>query len=220
MTTKDKSSIQKDTDSLLHNNIISRKYGTISEQTFTKHVTEENALKQQSLCVSQLECGKQNSIAFTSNCSILESCSAALVVNNDGSTARDNFALERTFLSWLRASAALMLTGFSIYSRLQLIPQSTTPFYEDPHPIGILLIFSGVFVLIWAVVNYFQFQIMLKKKIAVVENGKVNFFVIAIIGTLIFMALFINMIYASRARENTNDEPSGAAFLEFIYCWG
>ncbi|CAG8833487.1 10069_t:CDS:2, partial [Gigaspora margarita] len=98
MTTIDESPAQNDTAPLLQRNA-PRNYDAISEPTFAKHVTVENTLSYSK---------------------------SALVVKNDGSTARDYFAIERTFLSWLRLGVALVLTGLSIYSRFHLVPQSTT----------------------------------------------------------------------------------------------
>ncbi|CAG8496550.1 4609_t:CDS:2 [Scutellospora calospora] len=160
---------------------------------------------QKSLRDSKLECGERSSIIPTINY-----CSTTLVVKNDGT-------LERNFLSWLRTSTALILTGLSLCFRFRLIPQSTvTPIYENPNPLGILLIFTGLFVLLWSIINYFRFQKMLEKKIAIVENGKFNFFVITFIGSLIFMSLFTSIMYVNNAKENTNDEIENDGLMGFL----
>ncbi|CAG8506590.1 22429_t:CDS:2 [Dentiscutata erythropus] len=218
----DESPAQKDTVPLLLRNV-PRKYDAISEPTTTKHVTVENILKQKSLRDGQLECGKPSSLISTSNHAAIGNypCSAALVVKNEGSTARDNFATERTFLSWLRMSTALILTGLSICLRFNLVPQPTTPMYVDPldpNPMGILLIVAGILILIWAIVNYFRFQMMLEQRIAVVQYGKFNYFIISLVASLIFMTLFASIDYTNRAKENKG-ETVGASFVDSIFRW-
>ncbi|RIB09639.1 hypothetical protein C2G38_2208257 [Gigaspora rosea] len=227
MTTIDESPAQKDTEPLLKRNA-PRKYDAISEPTFTKPVTVENTVKQESLSNSQLECGKQNSLSSTFEFTTSESysCSAALVVKNDGSTARDNFAIERTFLSWLRFSAALVLTGLSLYCRINFIPQPTAPatldITLDHNPLGLLLIFSGLLILIWAIINYFRFQIMLEQKVAIIEYGKFNHFIITLIGSLIFMTFFTSIMYGNSTSSEEKEEIINNAkfsFVNFIDHW-
>ncbi|CAG8552191.1 29796_t:CDS:2 [Gigaspora margarita] len=233
MTIINESPAQKDTIPLLKRNA-PRKYDAISEPRFTKPVTVENTVKQESLLNSQLECGKQNSLSSTSEYTTFEncSCSTTLVVKNDGSTARDNFAIERTFLSWLRFSAALVLTGLSLYCRINFVPQPTAPALNstldstlditiDHNPLGLLLIFSGLLILIWAIVNYFRFQIMLEQKVAIIENGKFNHFIITLIGSLIFMTFFTSIMYGDIASEEkeVNTNHTKTSFVNFIGRW-
>ncbi|RIB23165.1 hypothetical protein C2G38_895909 [Gigaspora rosea] len=107
-------------------------------------------------------------------------------------------AIERTFLSWLRMGVALVLTGLSFHSRFHLTPHSTTmPKYVDA--LGFLLVFAGLFLLVWAVVNYSRFQIMLKRNVTVIEHGNFHYFIMTFIILLIFMTLFTSIMYTTGA---------------------
>ncbi|CAG8433861.1 7000_t:CDS:2 [Diversispora eburnea] len=67
----------------------------------------------------QIECGNGNKDFFkpVTDLSGILPYGGDLIVKNTGSVARDYFALERTFLSWLRMGVTLVIVGFIIYFR-------------------------------------------------------------------------------------------------------
>ncbi|GBC07976.1 hypothetical protein RclHR1_07830003 [Rhizophagus clarus] len=112
-----------------------------------------------------------------------------LVVKNVGSTARDNFSIERNFLSWLRLSTTLVLVGLAYYLHFEIIPLPTSSSHSNI--LGLFLIFLGNFTLLWALLNYLQFQHMLDRYL-IVENGTLQFMVVGTIGIAIVMAFIFD----------------------------
>ncbi|CAG8481993.1 5050_t:CDS:2 [Ambispora gerdemannii] len=122
-----------------------------------------------------------------------------LYIKNEVSMARDQFSIERTFLSWLRISTSFNLIGLSIYFRFHLVPSTPTPIsnFEDAYArtIGIMFIIWGILLLCWALWQYFGFQQMLAVRVMKVQNGRLNFCVAFLVGCLIFSALIVNIIF-------------------------
>ncbi|RIA86364.1 hypothetical protein C1645_829414 [Glomus cerebriforme] len=114
-----------------------------------------------------------------------------LVFKNVGSTARDNLCIERNFLSWLRLSLTLILVGMAYYLRFEMIIP-IIPTSRHFSLFGLFLIFFGNFVLLWALLNYFQFQHKLDKYL-LVENGVLQFSIAGITGIAILMAFIIDV---------------------------
>src|SRR3954452_23763992 len=114
-------------------------------------------------------------------------------------------AIERNFLSWLRFSLALVLVGMSYYLRFEIIPPASPTANEEGDYfstiLGLLFIFLGSFVLIWALFNYFQFQQMLAKRYTTVQHEGFHFSVAAFVGLTIFMACIFNILHEENERK-------------------
>ncbi|RGB35414.1 hypothetical protein C1646_814721 [Rhizophagus diaphanus] len=108
-----------------------------------------------------------------------------IVVKNVGSIARDNLSLERNFLSWLRLSTTLVLVGIAYYFHLPL------PTSNHSNILGLFLMFLGNFTLLWALLNYLQFQHMLDRYL-IVENGILQFMVAGTVGVAIIAAFIVD----------------------------
>ncbi|CAG8510020.1 7225_t:CDS:2 [Paraglomus occultum] len=132
---------------------------------------------------SSLACRQRNGI-----------CGTSLILRNEVSVARDMLSLERTFLSYLRLSMSIMLTGASLtfqspipvisvppetYALDSLSPESSMK------PLSISLILIGMILLVWAVAQYFRFTAKIANRVLVVENTWTNFLVVFIIGGVI-----------------------------------
>ncbi|RGB23313.1 hypothetical protein C1646_822171 [Rhizophagus diaphanus] len=148
-----------------------------------------------------LECGKKCYRNPISGCTFCKTIPfpTTLVVKNDGSTARDNCSIERNFLSWLRLSVALGFIGISYYFRLDIIlPALPSENEKDQYSYSIFLgpffICLGIFVLIWALFNYFHFQKMLAERYIAVQHETIHFSVAALVGLAISMACIFNIV--------------------------
>lgn len=55
------------------------------------------------------------------------------LLKNSGSTARDHFASERTFLAWLRTGLGFVALGIAVerFSQFELIPPPPSPTHAD-----------------------------------------------------------------------------------------
>ena len=107
-----------------------------------------------------------------------------------------SLAIERNFLSWLRFSVALVVAGMPYCLRLKTVfpPKED----KDQHPYsvlpGLFYIFLGIFVLIWALFNYFKFQKMLAERQMSVQHETIHFFVAAFVGFTIFMECIFSIM--------------------------
>ncbi|CAG8543943.1 7306_t:CDS:2 [Ambispora leptoticha] len=141
-----------------------------------------------------------------------------LYLKNDASTARDNFSIERNFLSWLRISTSFNLIGLSIYFRFHLIPppaQDEIARLENQYskPIGMMFIVCGLFLLCWAVWQYFGFQRMLATRVMRVENSRLNFCIAFFVGLLIFSALVVNIVFENARPRKGFDSSVNSTFI-------
>ncbi|CAG8504264.1 7534_t:CDS:2 [Paraglomus occultum] len=114
-----------------------------------------------------------------------------LVLLNKASTARDCLSIERTFLSWLRLSTALTLTGLAVFFRFALVPVTVSG-DSLSIPLGLALIVLGIFTLFWALYQYFNFQYLIATSAPIVQNGKCNFSVALLVGLSIVTTLLIS----------------------------
>jgi hypothetical protein len=92
-----------------------------------------------------------------------------------------------------------MFIGISYYFRFQITPPAfPSENEEDQHYysilLGLLFIFLGIFVLIWALFNYFHFQKMLAERYIVVQHETIHFSVAAFVGLAISMACIFNIM--------------------------
>ena len=101
-------------------------------------------------------------------------------------------------MSWLRISLGMLLVGMSYYLRLEIIPPPVPAENDEgdnySSVLGVFFIFLGVFVLIWALFNYLQFQRMLTDRNMNVQHESYHFSVVAFIGFVIFMACIYNIL--------------------------
>ncbi|CAI2171114.1 11091_t:CDS:2 [Funneliformis geosporum] len=199
------------TVSLLNNDDITRtnRYGTFDEQSSIISELQKNS-QQNILSAShnKLECGQSCFINPIAGCAKL--CGSipsptTLVVKNNGSTARDNFSIERTFLSWLRISTGLVLLGMSFFLRFDTFSQPSVNEDHYSKPLGIFLIGLGFIVLIWALCNYFQFQQLYASRHAFVDNGALSFLVASLVGATIFLLLAINILQDGEQEDKMGD---------------
>ncbi|CAB4424880.1 unnamed protein product [Rhizophagus irregularis] len=164
-------------DTALLNDLIkvTNRYGTFSRSSSS--VSELNLESQALLERSHDHSNKPHSFFPTT-----------IVVKNVGSTARDNLSLERNFLSWLRLSTTLVLVGIAYYFHFEIIPLPTS---NHSNILGLFLMFLGNFTLLWALLNYLQFQHMLDRYL-IVENGILQFMVAGTVGVAIIAAFIID----------------------------
>lgn len=102
-------------------------------------------------------------------------------------------------MSWLRLSVALGFIGISYYFRFDIIsPALPSENEKDQYSYSILLgsffICLGIFVLIWALFNYFHFQKMLAERYIDVQHETIHFTVAALVGLAISMACIFNIV--------------------------
>ncbi|CAG8648559.1 209_t:CDS:2, partial [Acaulospora morrowiae] len=114
-------------------------------------------------------------------------------VRNAGSTARDHFALERNFLSWLRTCLTLTVVGFSTFFHFHTFLNNDEKDLEIECTISVMLIYVGILVLICATISYFRLHSKLINRCVKVENGKLEFcnaFTVGVTMTMVILACF------------------------------
>jgi hypothetical protein len=85
-------------------------------------------------------------------------------------------------------STTLVLVGIAYYLHFEIIP---LPTFNHANILGLFLIFLGNFTLLFALLNYFQFQHMLDRYL-VVEHGVLQFIVAGIVGITIIAAFIVD----------------------------
>jgi len=92
---------------------------------------------------------------------------------------------------------ALVLVGLSYYFRLEIIVSAFPSENESLYLtlLGLLFIFLGFSVLIWALYNYFHFQLMLAERWMTIKHEAIHFSVAAFVGFKIFTACIFNIMH-------------------------
>ncbi|KAH0606358.1 uncharacterized protein H6S33_004019 [Morchella sextelata] len=125
----------------------------------------------------------------------------AVELENEGSTARDHLALERTFLAWLRTSLAFASIGVGISQLFRLnaavqssdLSEGIITLRHLGKPLGITFLATAIAVLLIGVHRYFESQGWLLRGKFPASRGSV-YFLTGIVALLITVTLVVVLI--------------------------
>ncbi|KAL1918792.1 uncharacterized protein VTP21DRAFT_2814 [Calcarisporiella thermophila] len=121
-----------------------------------------------------------------------------LVLKNTESTARDHMANERTFLSWLELTMALVILGLTLVFPLPIQVEDWKHYTPNliSSSLGISFCGVGFIALVGALLKYFKNQNHLVKQ-GFVEHGRKSFFIAYAIAFILAMAMVITIALGS-----------------------
>ncbi|CAJ1402922.1 unnamed protein product [Effrenium voratum] len=142
------------------------------------------------LTVEDVEAGEPQSLSVAGR-KLQRQCSKAMLryglssqVKNEGSTARDHLANERTFLAWLRTGLSLTGAGFGI---VKFLPGVFTNLI-----LGFTLIGVGISVLVFGASRYYDVMHSLERGEFAIDTGGV-LLVVGCAGILVVLVVLLGL---------------------------
>ncbi|RUS14950.1 hypothetical protein BC937DRAFT_93119 [Endogone sp. FLAS-F59071] len=132
--------------------------------------------------------------------SIFNVLDPSLVVNNEGSVARDHLSNERNFLAWFRLSITLIIIGFTVMLKFRFHREGDDePDIEDPFskPIGIIFVVIGLTAFILGIFKFIKNQRLLTKQKTLVQAGWGSFLIAGVIVVFVCGVMIIATVRGS-----------------------
>ncbi|ORY03990.1 hypothetical protein K493DRAFT_62684 [Basidiobolus meristosporus CBS 931.73] len=127
----------------------------------------------------------------------------SLILNNLGSTARDQLGYERTLLAWVRFSIALVSFGASFihHTDRRIPPFFILPNIEAAHVIAIFYLLIGIIAITMALVSYLRMQYIHGASRAPIQPSRsMRILFISITSSTVFVTIIL--LYYDSHRNN------------------